>query len=73
MLLFATKTCPNCRMAESFLTKAGIAYEKVYADENAALVSEYGVKMAPTLIVQTDGGTEKITNVSNIRKYIETM
>ena len=58
-------------MAESFLTKAGIAFEKVYADENAALVSEYGVKMAPTLIVQTADGTEKITNVSNIRKYIE--
>ena len=71
VLLFATKTCPNCRMAESFLTKAGIAFEKVYADENAALVSEYGVKMAPTLIVQTADGTEKITNVSNIRKYIE--
>ena len=71
VLLFATKTCPNCRMAESFLTKAGIRYEKVYADENAALVSEYGVKMAPTLIVKGEGGTEKITNVSNIRKYIE--
>ena len=71
--LFATKTCPNCKMAESFLNKAGLPFEKVYAEENEAFAKEHGVKMAPTLIVCKEGRIEKITNVSNIRKYIDTI
>ncbi len=71
--LFATKTCPNCKMAESFLNKAGVPFEKIYAEDNEAFAKEHGVKMAPTLIVAKDGNIEKITNVSNIRKYIDTI
>ena len=71
--LFATKTCPNCKMAESFLNKAGVPFEKIYAEDNEAFAKEHGVKMAPTLIVSKDGNIEKITNVSNIRKYIDTI
>ncbi len=74
VLLFATKTCPNCKMAAMFLEKAGIAYEKVYADENVALVERFGIKQAPTLVVAEDGREiVKAVNLSNIRKYIESV
>ena len=71
VLLFATATCPNCKMAEKFLEKAGIAYEKVYADENADLVAKYDIHQAPTLIVNAGGQTEKIVNLSNIKAFAE--
>ncbi len=70
--LFATKTCPNCKMAGVFLDKAGIQYEKVYAEENTELVERYSVKQAPTLVVTNNGiETEKAINLSNIRKFID--
>ncbi|MBR2335034.1 MAG: ribonucleoside triphosphate reductase [Clostridia bacterium] len=72
--LFATKTCPNCKMAGIFLDKAGIAYEKLYADEHVDLVEQFKVKEAPTLVV-VEGGREvaKAANLSNIRKYIDSV
>ena len=70
--LFATKTCPNCKMAGVFLDKAGIAYEKVYAEDNEVLVAKYGIKQAPTLVVTQNGvEVEKAVNLSNIRKFID--
>ena len=71
IMLFATRTCPNCKMAEMFLDKAGISYKKVYADENAELTDKYEVRQAPTLIITDGERFDKIVNVSNIRKYIE--
>jgi ribonucleoside-triphosphate reductase len=69
--LFTTKTCPNCRMAKTFLDKAGIAYETVDADENADLVKKFGIQQAPTLVEIRDGKAETIANVSNIKKFAE--
>ena len=73
VLLFATKTCPNCRLAKSFLEKAGIAYNVILADENPEMCDKYGISQAPTLVVTKDGKVEKIVNVSNIRKYINSL
>ena len=70
VLLFATKTCPNCRLAASFLDKAGIPYEKIFAEENRELCEQYNIRQAPTLVVIKDGKSEIIVNASNIRKYI---
>ena len=70
VILFATHTCPNCRMAKQFLDKAGIQYEVVIADENQDLCDLYEVRQAPTLVVVSGDSAEKIVNVSNIRKYI---
>ncbi|MBQ9735177.1 MAG: ribonucleoside triphosphate reductase [Clostridia bacterium] len=70
-ILFATKTCPNCKMAMAFLDKAEIPYEHVLADENRELVELYDIHQAPTLVVVRGGTVEKIVNVSNIRKFIE--
>ncbi len=71
LILFTTKTCPKCRMAKMFLDGAGIAYETVLADENAELVSKYGIKEAPTLVAVNETGFEKIANPSNIKAFTE--
>lgn len=71
MLLFASKTCPNCKIAAALLDKVGLSYEKIYADENVEEAKKYGIKLAPTLLVVNDGNTEKYSNVSNIKKFIE--
>ena len=71
VILFASATCPNCKMAAMFLDKAGIEYKKLLAEENADLANAYGVTQAPTLIVIDGDKVEKIVNVSNIRAFTE--
>lgn len=73
LILFATRTCPNCKMAMQFLDNAGLAYEHVIADESRELTEKYDVHQAPTLVVIRGDKIEKIVNVSNIRKFIETV
>ena len=69
--LFATKTCPNCKMSANMLEKAGIKYEKIYAEDNKDAVAEYGIIQAPTLVVVKGGTATQYRNASNIKKYIE--
>ncbi len=69
LLLFATKTCPNCRMAKTILDNAGIKYEVIDAEENPELTKKYEVKHAPTLIVAEGPNVEKIVNASNIKRF----
>ena len=71
VLLFTTKTCPNCKVADVLLKKAGVTYEKIDAEENRELTMAYGVKQAPSLIVISGDQVEKHVNASNIKKYIE--
>ena len=71
VLLFATRTCPNCKVADDMLQEAEISYEKVYAEENVDLANEYGIKQAPTLVIVNQDNVEKYSNASNIRGYIE--
>ncbi|MBQ3870055.1 MAG: ribonucleoside triphosphate reductase [Clostridia bacterium] len=70
VILFASKTCPNCKAAAMLLDKAGIAYEKIYAEDAPEMTAEYGVKQAPTLVVPNGDQTDKYVNLSNIRKFI---
>ncbi len=58
-MLFATPTCPNCRIACSYLDKAGFKYEKLMAGDNVELALNYGVKQAPTLVI-TDGELREV-------------
>ena len=71
IILFATTTCPNCKMAEKFLGDADIAYEKVYADQNPDLANQFEIKQAPTLVIINGDNVEKVMNVSNVRKFAE--
>ena len=64
--LFVTATCPNCKLAKSMLEKAGVVYETVMANENPELVNRYGVKQAPTLVVEDN----VLKGVSEIKAYL---
>ena len=68
--LFATPTCPNCKIACAILDKAGFAYEKLYATEHADLAVKLGVKQAPTLVIVKDGSASKFCGVSDIKKFL---
>ena len=71
IILFASATCPNCKMAAMFLDKAGIEYKKLLAEDHPDLANEYGVTQAPTLVVIDGDNAEKIVNLSNIRAFTE--
>ncbi len=71
ILLFATKTCPKCKMAEMMLDKANISYRIIDAEENVELTRKYNVTEAPTMIVPKGDSLLTIENPSNIKKFIE--
>ncbi len=71
MLLFTTKTCPNCRIAKAALDKAGMKYRVVDAEENPELCRKYNIQQAPTLVSFTDGIATVIANASQIRSFAE--
>ena len=72
-ILFSRVTCPNCRVAEQLLGKAGVAYEKLIADENVELCKQYGIKGAPTLVI-TDGENHvNYYSVPEIKKYLASL
>jgi len=69
--LFTTKTCPNCKAAKEYLR--GESYVLIDAEENMELAQRYGVMQAPTLVVVNGSNHKKYVNVSNIKKYAESM
>ncbi|MBR2020671.1 MAG: ribonucleoside triphosphate reductase [Clostridia bacterium] len=69
--LFASATCPNCKIAEALLTKANVAYTKVLAEENVALTESLKIRQAPTLVSVVNGEIEKFVSVPNIKKFIQ--
>ena len=72
LVLFTTRTCPNCRMARTFLDRAGITYDVVIADENPDKAEKFGIRQAPTLCIMAgDEVLDRVVNVSNIRRYID--
>ena len=71
LLLFTTRTCPNCRQAISLLDKAGIPYRKVVAEESPDLTTRYGVRQAPTLVYEDQGQAVKLTGVGAIKKFAD--
>lgn len=70
LLLFTTKTCPNCRMVKDLLNRSNFSYQIIDADEHADLVKKYGIMQAPTLVRVHDGTAETYANASNIIGYI---
>ena len=71
ILLFGTKTCPNCKMAKMLLEKANIPYVFVDAEEDVESTKKYNIKKAPTLIVPNDESFDVYENASNIKGFIE--
>ncbi|MBQ0083322.1 MAG: ribonucleoside triphosphate reductase [Clostridiales bacterium] len=69
--LFATTTCPNCKIAAAELDKAGVIYNKIYANEDPEAARKFGIKQAPTLVIVENGEIKKFTGVSDIKKYLK--
>ncbi len=72
-VLFATKTCPKCKIAAQLLEKAGIAYEKLFVEDNVALATELALKQAPTLVIYKGDVAEKIADLPAIKTFIESL
>lgn len=74
IMIFTTKTCPNCRMAKAMLDKAGIGYKVIDAEDNKDVTVKFGVKKAPTLLVpNVNGGYDVYDNASKIKGFIESV
>ncbi len=73
LMLFATKTCPNCKIAMALLEKAGISVRKLIVDENIELAKSFDLKMAPTLIISDGESYEKYAGVQEIKGFINTI
>jgi len=72
MLLFTTKTCPNCKMSKMMLDKAGIGYTPIDAEDNKDQTVKMGIRKAPTLLVpNANGGYDRYENASEIKGFIE--
>ncbi|MBO7657805.1 MAG: ribonucleoside triphosphate reductase [Clostridia bacterium] len=67
IVMFATKTCPNCMAASKMLQENGIEFEKLYVEDERELAQKLGLRNAPTLIV----GEERYTGVSGVREFIK--
>ena len=72
-ILFSRVTCPNCRVAEQLLGKAGVQYEKLIADENIELCKKFGVKGAPTLVIVDGENAVNYYSVPEIKKYLASL
>ena len=70
-LLFTRVTCPNCRVAESLLDKAGFPYENLTAEEHLDLCRQYDIKGAPTMIITDGKSVEKYYGVAEIKKLLQ--
>ena len=71
ILLFTTKTCPNCKMSKLALDKAGIAYEVIDAEENREATAKFGIKKAPTMLVPNGDSYDRYSNASEINGFIK--
>ena len=71
--LFASATCPNCKIATQLLDKANVAFTKVMAQEHVELTEGLGIKQAPTLVTVKGGKTEKFVSVPGVKKYIQSV
>ncbi len=72
-LLFATKTCPKCKIAAQLLDKKGVAYEKLFVEDNREFATQLDLKQAPTLVIQKGDEFEKIADLPAVKEFIESL
>jgi len=71
VLLFTTKTCPNCKLARKYLTASGIEYTLIDAEEQPELTEKYGVKQAPTLIASDGAAARAYVGAGAVKRFCE--
>ena len=67
--LFTTATCPNCRLAKTALSEAGLSYQVLSAEENRELLRQLKIMQAPTLLVVENGKIERFGGAGAISDY----
>ena len=70
LLLFVTKTCPNCKMIKQQLNNMGVKYQVIDAEENPELAKKYDIMVAPTLVKVKDEDVKVYANASNILNFV---
>lgn len=72
IILFGTKTCPNCIQAEKILNNAGINFVKILAEDKPELVASLKIMQTPTLIVRNriKKIDERFVGVNDIYKFV---
>ena len=72
-ILVSRVTCPNCRVAENLLKKAGVSFEKRIAEEDLDFCRQYGIKGAPTLVITDGEHHANYYSVPEIKKYLASL
>ncbi len=70
LVLFATKTCPKCKVAAQLLDKEGIKYEKVYHEDEPDFAKRYNTAQAPTLLVFDGENVTTFADIMGVKAYI---
>ena len=69
LLLFTTKSCPNCIQAKKVLNENKVSYKEIDAVENYTMTAKYHIMAAPCIV---DMETEtKYKNLSEIIGFVE--
>ena len=71
--LFATKTCPKCKIAAQLLDQKGISYEKLFVEDNVELAKKLGLKQAPSLVIYNGDEATVISDLPAVKEFIENM
>ncbi len=57
VLMYSTRVCPYCRLAEALLTRKGVAFEKILVDEDplrrTEMVQRTGRRTVPQIFIGT--------------------
>ncbi len=72
IVLFATKTCPKCKIAASLLEKAGIEFEKVYFEDDPDFAKKYNTRQAPTLLYIVGEDFTAFADIAGVKEFIKT-
>ena len=71
--LFATKTCPKCKIAAQLLEQKGVSYEKLFVEDNVELAKKLGLKQAPSLVIYNGDEATVISDLPAVKEFIENM
>ena len=73
VMLFTTKTCPNCKAAIALLEKNGVEYTRIDAYEQQELSLRYDIRTAPTLVVVCGDDVQQYAGVGSINNYVRSL
>lgn len=73
LYLFTTLTCPNCKTAKEVLNNVGVNYRIINAEDEPVLARKLRIMQAPTLVRLENGVTSKITGVSDIIAFCNSL